>query len=109
MLVRAGDAAAVGGRRRVDVHLWRSETVGGGVSWHLRPSNDRADFLAFSATCPACGAKLEPLAVGNTTGITAWLPVKCSRHGCRREWAVRAQLVAVSEQQQAQYLSREAV
>jgi hypothetical protein len=74
------------------------------VSWELRASNTRADWLAFSANCPACGDRLEPLAPGNTTGVTAWLPVKCRRVSCRREFAVKASLVAVSEHSQAQYL-----
>ena len=68
------------------------------MTWTLRPSNDRADWLAFAATCPACEGPLAPLSSGNTTGMTSWLPVKCERRGCRREWAIKVRLMAVSDQ-----------
>jgi hypothetical protein len=74
------------------------------MSWFLRPSEDRAEWVSWKVSCPACGSSVTPLSVGNTTGITAWLPVKCAKESCRREWAIRAQLVPVSEQiAQAQY------
>ena len=67
------------------------------MSWRLRPS-ERAEWVSWKVSCPACGSTMVPLSSGNTTGITAWLPVKCDRESCRREWAIRAQVVPVSEQ-----------
>ena len=74
------------------------------MTLHLEPSNDRADWVAFHVSCPACGDALAPLGVGNTTGLTSWLPVKCRRPACRQSWAIKAQVVAVTDQSQAQYL-----
>jgi hypothetical protein len=78
--------------------------AGTDLALHLKPSDDCAEWVAFHATCPACGSGLRPLGAGNTTGITSWLPVKCTRVGCRREWGIRTQIVGVEDQSQAQYL-----
>ena len=68
------------------------------MTWRLKPSDDTADWVAVKVGCPACGSVVEPLSPGNTTGLTSWLPVKCTRVGCRREWAIRSQIVAVADQ-----------
>ena len=75
-----------------------SEPGVAGVTLHLEPSDDFADYVAVPVQCPVCGHRMKPLGTSNTSGITAWLPVKCTHVGCRREWAVKAQMVPVSEQ-----------
>lgn len=74
------------------------------VAMHLTPSNTDASWVAFSSECPACGGRLAPLSVSQSSGIVAWLPVKCSEVGCRREWAIKAQIVGVTDQAQSRYV-----
>ena len=74
------------------------------MTLHLEPSDNRVEAVVVPVACPACGGGLRPLGASNTSGITAWLPVKCLRAGCRRDWAIKTQLVAVTDQSQAHYL-----
>lgn len=74
------------------------------MTLHLNPSNDSAAWIAVRLTCPACGESMRPLGEGQTSGVTAFLPVKCTRKNCRREWAVKTQLLAVTDQAHHHYL-----
>lgn len=67
------------------------------------PRCDEPGRVVLDVPCPACGSPCVPLAA-NTARFVLWVPVKCSGRKCRREFVLRAEVLAVSEQSQAQYL-----
>lgn len=61
------------------------------------PETDAIELVAFAVECRYCGSPVAPEALSRSDGVTAFLPVKCTKTGCRRSWVIKAELIAVRD------------